>query len=755
MREVSLTDYSSQLAANARQQRMAELLQQQSMEPIQIMTAGGAQVPIPFTAALAKVLQSGLGAYKASRAEKGAAKIKAAQDTERKTALTEILNPTYVAPGLRTPERLAQLRAMAESVDPRPVRAAPIDATGMIPTATAMSGAASLPRTPANVVAALQNNVPPTPAQQIPVSTAPLVTALGGTPPPAPTAMPSPVAMPPMGNPALQGNGQGMTPQAIAALRAENMRNQGPITPMAAPLVGVEGQSELDRPKTAAERQSQYLQAIMSGDPTLAAVGSSFYERGAKREEKAYDAEQLNKQIDAAGLNPQTASMLKSIGQFGGGEAVATALARSMTPPEAPNSVQEYDYAKKNGYKGTYEAFLALQRTPPFVSVSTGESVYGTGGAMGGGTPRAGINLDAAWNQIKKQEGGLGPNGEFLVSPKGAVGPSQMLPSTGPEAAKMAGLPWDPNKFRTDAAYNEALGKAYYASRVAARNGDFAAAALDYHTGATKVNEGKIGPQGQQYLRDFQTAFAGGDQQLRPIIQGEAKPTGHQASDAEKAAFEYKPTDKVWINADGKPELIGGQKPATEGQKRAATLTYRMLEGNKRLNDLAKEGIYGPSSPVSSLFKKSDTGLVTIALKTEQDRRYIQAIREFLAPILRYDSGAAVPDSEVLSYMETYGGKFEDTPKVKWQKAQARTAQIRAMIGSTKDVYEDQYGEVPKIEVLTDPRGRPAGAASPAAKFPVITNGAVTYLRANPGTAAQFDVTFGPGKAAAYLKGGR
>lgn len=712
MADISLTDYSSQLAANARQQRMAELLQQQAMEPIQVMSAGGVPAPIPWTAVLAKALQSGAGVYASNRADKRAAKIKAAQDADVKRNVAELLNPTRVAPGVRMePERLAQLRAMAEKVDPTPVRAAPFDTTGMVPTAGILAGA---PQTSAAMVAALQKNVP---APQPQPATAPLVTALGGTPTPAPTAMPSPVAMPPTGNPALQGNGEGMNPRAIAALRAENMRNQGPITPMAEPLVGVEGQSELDRPKTDAERQSEAVQAMLSGNAALAAVGSNFYERGAKREEKAYDTKELTDKIDSLKLDGQTTSILKAAATFGGGESVAAALVKSMTPDELTGTVKQHQDAVKLGLaEPGVQGFIDFNNVvnPRFINQGYGIATYNARDLVKGNG--AAPNLDSAWNQIKKQEGGLGPNGEFLVSPKGAVGPSQMLPSTGPEAAKMAGLQWDPNKFRTDAAYNEALGKAYYASRVAARNGDFAAAALDYHTGATKVNEGKIGPQGQQYLRDFQTAFAGGGQQLRPIIQGEAKPTGHQASGAEKAAFEYKPTDKVWINADGKPELIGGQKPATEGQKRAATLTYRMLEGNKRLNDLAKEGIYGPSSPVSSLFKKSDTGLVTIALKTEQDRRYIQAIREFLAPILRYDSGAAVPDSEVLSYMETYGGKFEDSPKVKWQKAQGRTAQIRAMVGSTKDVYEDQYGEIPKIEVLTDPRGRPAGAAAPAAK---------------------------------------
>ena len=687
MADISLTDYTSQLAANARQQRMAELMQQQAMEPIQVMSAGGVPAPIPWTAVLAKALQSGAGVYASNRADKRAAKIKAAQDADIKRNVAELLNPTHFASGVRgTPELLARLRAMAEKVDPTPVRVAPFDTTGMVPTVGILAGA---PKTSAAMAAALQQNAPSLQPQP---ATAPLVTALGGTPPPAPTAMPSPVAMPPTGNLALQGNGEGMTPRAIAALRAENMRNQGPITPMAEPLVGVEGQSKLDRPKTAAERQSEAVQAMLSGNAALAAVGSNFYERGAKREEKAYDAEQLNNQINAAGLDSKTTSMLRVIGQFGGGDAVSKALAESMKPPKDPNSVREYNYAQSQGYEGKYNEFLKEQRTPPFVSVSPGESLYATGGSMDGAP-------NVAPGQLSK----------FVTDnfPGAIITSGQRTPS---QNAAVGGAP---NSAHLD---NRAQDFVFKLPNGAPDLQRMEETARQFNANAPPgVKMLYEGPGAKNstapHLHIQQTAASGGGQQLRPIIQGEAKPTGHQASDAEKAAFEYKPTDKVWINADGKPELIGGQKAPTDGQRRAATLTYRMLEGNNRLNNLAKEGIYGPSSPVSSLFKKSDTGLVTIALKTEQDRRYIQAIREFIAPILRYDSGAAVPDSEVLSYMETYGGKFEDSPKVKWQKAQGRTAQIRAMIGSTKDVYEDQYGEIPKIEVLTDPRGRPAGPA--------------------------------------------
>jgi soluble lytic murein transglycosylase len=52
-------------------------------------------------------------------------------------------------------------------------------------------------------------------------------------------------------------------------------------------------------------------------------------------------------------------------------------------------------------------------------------------------------------------------NGQPLTSPKGAVGIAQVMPGTGPEAAQLAGLPWDEDRYKNDAQYNTALGRAY------------------------------------------------------------------------------------------------------------------------------------------------------------------------------------------------------------------------------------------------------------------------------------------------------
>lgn len=90
------------------------------------------------------------------------------------------------------------------------------------------------------------------------------------------------------------------------------------------------------------------------------------------------------------------------------------------------------------------------------------------------------------WARLEQAESG---GRQSAVSPKGAVGVAQVMPATAPEAAALAGLPWDENKYRTDANYNRALGQAYLAKKMEEFGGDTAKALAAYNAGAGRVNE--------------------------------------------------------------------------------------------------------------------------------------------------------------------------------------------------------------------------------------------------------------------------
>ena len=92
-------------------------------------------------------------------------------------------------------------------------------------------------------------------------------------------------------------------------------------------------------------------------------------------------------------------------------------------------------------------------------------------------------------NGIVPIEGGTGKNGEFLTSPKGALGPAQVMPGTAPEAAKLAGLKWEENRYRTDREYNLALGQAYFQQQLRTF-GDPLMAAAAYNAGPGSAEKG-------------------------------------------------------------------------------------------------------------------------------------------------------------------------------------------------------------------------------------------------------------------------
>ncbi len=93
---------------------------------------------------------------------------------------------------------------------------------------------------------------------------------------------------------------------------------------------------------------------------------------------------------------------------------------------------------------------------------------------------------DRAFNIALGTESGnrqFGADGKPLTSSAGAVGIAQVMPATAPEAAKLAGLPWDENRYRNDAAYNKALGLAYFQKQLQDFGGDVGKAYAAYNAG--------------------------------------------------------------------------------------------------------------------------------------------------------------------------------------------------------------------------------------------------------------------------------
>lgn len=144
---------------------------------------------------------------------------------------------------------------------------------------------------------------------------------------------------------------------------------------------------------------------------------------------------------------------------------------------------------------------------------------------------------EAAFSAVLSVESGgnhFDKDGKVITSPKGAVGIAQVMPSTGPEAAKLAGVAWDENRFRNDPEYNKALGMAYFQKQVQDNNGDLEKAFAAYNAGPNALKDavskaGKNGGNWLDYLPKetqayvpaamsrFQRATAGGARKIDPM----------------------------------------------------------------------------------------------------------------------------------------------------------------------------------------------------------------------------------------------
>lgn len=189
-------------------------------------------------------------------------------------------------------------------------------------------------------------------------------------------------------------------------------------------------------------------------------------------------------------------------------------------------------------------------------------------------------------------------------------------------------------------------------------------------------------------------ALRGGDGRdqisASPTIEGSAPkpkdaPSGYRFKDDGTLTFiPGGPADPKNAKADAKPPTVA--------QDQAASFTYRVLGANGHLNALADEGIFKPSTVTSQLVRETD-GVTRIVARNDTDRRFLQAAKEWLAPILRKDTGAAVTDSELATYMDIYIPRYEDSQAVMKQKAEARQDAMVAISRSAGKLYGERFGD--------------------------------------------------------------
>jgi hypothetical protein len=213
------------------------------------------------------------------------------------------------------------------------------------------------------------------------------------------------------------------------------------------------------------------------------------------------------------------------------------------------------------GGMGAGQPMMAPPVAPPAQAVGTpvGGPAVGAPG-MGGDVFSRMIQQESRGKQFDR-------SGRPLTSSAGAIGIAQVMPGTAPEAAKLAGLPFDQNRYRNDPEYNLALGKAYYEKQLRDFGGNEQLAAAAYNAGPGAVRSAlkKGGPDGWINNVPLETR-----KYIRNVFGGAGAPTRTSA---------------------GTPTGAGTGTPVTvseavklPGKKRVSSLVADMLKEYDKLN---------------------------------------------------------------------------------------------------------------------------------------------------------------------------
>lgn len=93
-----------------------------------------------------------------------------------------------------------------------------------------------------------------------------------------------------------------------------------------------------------------------------------------------------------------------------------------------------------------------------------------------------------ATHQVESGGRQFDDSGNVITSKAGAIGIAQIMPTTAPEAAKLAGVPYNKYLLKASQEYNAKLGAAYLKQKIADFNGDVEKGHAAYNAGSARVS---------------------------------------------------------------------------------------------------------------------------------------------------------------------------------------------------------------------------------------------------------------------------
>lgn len=488
-----------------------------------------------------------------------------------------------------------------------------------------------------------------------------------------------------------------------------------PATPAAQPIPSI-GQGTPFSPQTFRDKKDQYddlLGAVLSTRTTgwldglakMASAGFLGYQK-TKNQEKADSAR--------AGASADTSRLLAAL--LGGGKSSTTA-----TPAAGSDKLTNA---------------LVQSRGGP----SLGNDVFGDGKL-----PADMVHKESRGNQFAA-------NGKPLTSSAGAIGIAQVMPGTAPEAARLAGVPFDDNRYRTDAAYNEQLGAAYYDAQMG-KYGDPELARAAYNAGPGRVDQ-YIG-QGRSLPAET-VAYAdlngdgriGGSAGADTLAGGTTTPMPQQGPQVASLGGGDMPM------ASGGPEMPASMQPGYQpiGSNPPPQAAQQGGQGG---NEQLQAALAIMSNPWADEGQKQVAGLILAqAMKQDAPVNGIEMGNRLVNP----RTGAVIADFSDQAGSGAFEGKAADIQAANYLVAQGKMTREQAAQWLLARQAVGPNGQVDLItpDALTSGQsvggapavmnGQPMGAAPPVQQAGAPQQPGVVTVR-QPGTA---NLTESQGNAALY-----